>query len=110
MRVNINKKVWAIAGKWLKVQKAVESAKTTDEKIKALEEFYKEANKNKRLNRYYIGTSSHYLADLYRSDKKGFVKVEIALAKGRRQYDKKQKIKEKDIKREVDRELKYYKG
>jgi len=41
---------------------------------------------------------------------KGFVKVEIALAKGRRQYDKKQKIKEKDIKREVDRELKYYKG
>jgi len=42
-------------------------------------------------------------------NKKGYVKVEIALAKGKRVWEKKQKIKEKDIKREVDRELKYYK-
>ncbi len=41
---------------------------------------------------------------------KGFVKVEIALAKGKRLWEKKQKIKERDIKREVDRELKHYKS
>lgn len=42
-------------------------------------------------------------------NKKGLVKLEIAMAKGKREYDKKQKIKDRDIKREVDRELKYYK-
>lgn len=42
-------------------------------------------------------------------NKKGVVKLEIALAKGRRLWEKKQKIKERDIKRETDRELKYYK-
>jgi len=40
---------------------------------------------------------------------KGLVKVEIGLAKGKRLYDKKQKIKEKDIQRDMDRELKRYK-
>lgn len=39
---------------------------------------------------------------------KGKVKVEIALAKGKRTYDKKQKIIEKDVKREMDRELKRF--
>jgi len=39
---------------------------------------------------------------------KGLVKVEIAIVKGKRLYDKKQKIKENDIKREMDRELKRY--
>ena len=39
---------------------------------------------------------------------KGLVKVEIALAKGKAAYDKKQLIKERDIKREVSRELKNY--
>ena len=39
---------------------------------------------------------------------KGLVKIEIALAKGKRLYDKKQKIKEKDIQRDVDREMKRY--
>jgi SsrA-binding protein len=39
---------------------------------------------------------------------KGHVKVEIALAKGKRLYDKKQKIKEKDIQRDMDREMKRY--
>jgi tmRNA-binding protein len=34
--------------------------------------------------------------------------LEIGLAKGKRQYEKKQKIKDRDIKREVERELKYY--
>jgi len=40
---------------------------------------------------------------------KGYVKVEIGLAKGKRVWEKKQKIKERDIRREVDRDLKHYK-
>jgi SsrA-binding protein len=39
---------------------------------------------------------------------KGLVKIEIALAKGKRAYDKKQQIIERDIKREMDRELKKF--
>ncbi len=42
-------------------------------------------------------------------NEKGRLKVEIALVKGKRSYDKKNAIKEKDIKREVERELKNYK-
>lgn len=40
---------------------------------------------------------------------KGFVKIEIALSRGKKTYDKKQIIKENDIKKEMDRELKKYK-
>jgi SsrA-binding protein len=40
---------------------------------------------------------------------KGRVKIEIALVKGKRAYDKKQAIKERDIRREADRELRDYK-
>ena len=36
---------------------------------------------------------------------RGLVKVEVALAKGKHSYDKKQALKEKDIKREVEREI-----
>ena len=39
---------------------------------------------------------------------KGFAKVEIGIAKGKRLYEKKQVIKDRDIKREMDRELKNY--
>ncbi len=39
---------------------------------------------------------------------KGKVKVEIAVAKGRKLYEKKQKIKERDIEREMQAELKKY--
>ncbi|MCK4761245.1 MAG: SsrA-binding protein SmpB [Candidatus Aminicenantes bacterium] len=39
---------------------------------------------------------------------KGKVKIEISLAKGKRVYEKKQKIKDRDIKRDVDREMKSY--
>lgn len=38
----------------------------------------------------------------------GRVKLEIALAKGKHAHDKKQKIKEEDIKRDMARELKNY--
>jgi len=37
--------------------------------------------------------------------KKGWVKVEIALAKGRKKYDKREKIKERDAERDTQRHL-----
>jgi SsrA-binding protein len=40
---------------------------------------------------------------LFTNDR-GFAKLEIALAKGKKLYDKRDDIKEKDIKREMDRE------
>jgi len=42
-------------------------------------------------------------------NKRGKVKVEIAVAKGRKAYEKKQKIKERDIEREMQAELKKWK-
>ena len=41
-------------------------------------------------------------------NEKGRVKVEIALAKGKREYEKKQKIKDRDVKRDMERQLKSY--
>ncbi|MBD3362948.1 SsrA-binding protein SmpB [Candidatus Dojkabacteria bacterium] len=37
---------------------------------------------------------------------RGFIKIEIALAKGKKQYDKRKKIKERDQKRRIERDLK----
>lgn len=37
---------------------------------------------------------------------KHLIKVELALARGKKQYDKKEAIKQKDIKRELEEELK----
>ncbi len=39
---------------------------------------------------------------------KGLIKIEIALARGKREYDKKQRIIEQDIKRDLDREMKNF--
>ncbi len=41
---------------------------------------------------------------------KGLAKIELALAKGKRQYDKRQSIADRDQKREVDRSMKKYRG
>ena len=38
---------------------------------------------------------------------KGLVKVEIALAKGKHTFDKRQTLKDKDARREMDRHEKY---
>lgn len=38
---------------------------------------------------------------------KGLAKMDIALAKGKKEYDKRQSIKEKEDKREIDRMFKY---
>lgn len=37
--------------------------------------------------------------------KNGFIKVEVGLGKGKKQYDKKESIKKKDIQRDLEREL-----
>ena len=39
-------------------------------------------------------------------DDKGRFKMKVALAKGKKLYDKRQSIKERDIKRDMDRDLK----
>ena len=44
---------------------------------------------------------------LFISDR-GFAKLEIALAQGKKVHDKRQSIKEKDVKRDMDREMRRY--
>ncbi|OHB55861.1 MAG: SsrA-binding protein [Planctomycetes bacterium GWF2_50_10] len=41
---------------------------------------------------------------------RGIAKVEIALAKGKRQFDKREKIKERQQKKDIDRSIKRYKN
>ena len=38
---------------------------------------------------------------------KGLAKLEIAVSKGKKNYDKREDLKEKDAKREIDRAMKY---
>jgi SsrA-binding protein len=38
--------------------------------------------------------------------RKGRLKVELALAKGKKHYDRREKVRERDLKREVQAELK----
>ena len=38
---------------------------------------------------------------------KGFAKVEIGLAKGKKLYDKRESLAKKDQQREIDRKMKY---
>jgi len=39
---------------------------------------------------------------------RGYAKLEIALAQGKKKYDKRKSIKEKDVRREMDRSRKFY--
>ena len=41
-------------------------------------------------------------------DDKGRAKVDIALCRGKKQYDKRQTLKEKEDRREMDRAIKHY--
>jgi SsrA-binding protein len=41
---------------------------------------------------------------------KGLAKIELALAQGKRQYDKRRAITERAQKRDVDRSMKKYRG
>lgn len=45
---------------------------------------------------------------VYQSDKSKKIKCELALARGKKMFDKKQTIKDRDLKREISRELNKY--
>ena len=63
---------------------------------------------NKKEIDYLIGktkTKGFSLIPLKIYDNNGRIKLEFALAKGKRKYDKKEKIKDRDVDREVNREL-----
>jgi len=63
---------------------------------------------NKKEIDYLIGktkTKGFSLIPLKIYDNNGRIKLEFALAKGKRKYDKKEKIKGRDVEREVNREL-----
>jgi len=42
------------------------------------------------------------------TDKRGLIKMEIGLVRGKKQYDKKENIKERDLDRETQKILKNY--
>jgi len=46
---------------------------------------------------------------VYMTDK-GLFKIEIALVRGKREYEKKQKLKERDLQREMDRDVQRFKS
>jgi len=63
---------------------------------------------NKKEINYLIGKSAQKgfsLIPLKIYEKSGRIKLEFGLARGKKKYDKKEKIKKRDIQREVNREL-----
>ncbi len=63
---------------------------------------------NKKEIDYLMGRSKERgfsLIPLKVYEKSGRIKLEFGLAKGKRKYDKKEKIKKRDVEREVNREL-----
>src|SRR3989344_5068104 len=63
---------------------------------------------NKKEINYLLGKSAQKgfsLIPLKIYEKHGRIKLEFGLAKGKKKYDKKEKIKKRDIEREVNREL-----
>jgi len=63
---------------------------------------------NKKEINYLIGKTKvkgFSLIPLKVYENSGRIKLEFGLAKGKRKYDKKEKIKKRDVEREVDREL-----
>ena len=75
-------------------------------------DYNEERNKKLLLNKkeidYLIGkvkTKGFSLIPLKIYDNNGRIKIEFGLAKGKKEYDKKEKIKKRDVEREVNREL-----
>jgi SsrA-binding protein len=52
------------------------------------------------------GESGNTLVPLRLYDKRGKIKLELALGKGKRQYDKRAAIAERESKREIERTIK----
>lgn len=67
---------------------------------KEIQKFYKEITQS--------GTTMVPLK-VYVNDK-GLIKIEVALAKGKKLYDKRESLKEKDASRQIDRALKNIRG
>lgn len=55
-----------------------------------------------------LSEGKHTLIGISLYDKKGLIKAEIGLAKGKQKQDKRRDLKEKDIQRDTDREIKQY--
>ena len=75
-------------------------------------DYKEERNKKLLLNKkeidYLIGktkTKGFALVPLKIYDNNGRIKLEFALAKGKKKFDKKEKIKKRDVDREISREL-----
>jgi len=64
----------------------------------------KELNKLERNSK--VKGNTIIVTRMYLNDR-GLAKVMVALAKGKRQYDKRQDLKQKDAKREMDRAMKF---
>ena len=63
---------------------------------------------NKKEINYLVGKSAQKgfsLVPLKIYEKSGRIKLEFGLAKGKKKYDKKEKIKKRDVEREINREL-----
>ena len=72
------------------------------------EERQKKLLLNKKEINYLIGKTKvkgFSLIPLKVFDKNGRIKLEFGLARGKKKYDKKEKIKKRDVEREVNREL-----
>ncbi|MEX0904540.1 MAG: SsrA-binding protein SmpB [Balneolaceae bacterium] len=54
----------------------------------------------------YMSQKGYTLVPLKLYFKGGYAKILLGLAKGKKQYDKRENIKEKDVKRELDRKIK----
>ncbi|MEX0646325.1 MAG: SsrA-binding protein SmpB [Balneolaceae bacterium] len=54
----------------------------------------------------YMSQKGYALVPLKLYFKGGYAKILLGLAKGKKQYDKRENIKEKDVKRELDRKIK----
>jgi SsrA-binding protein len=55
-----------------------------------------------------VNEKGHSLIPLKLFFKKGKAKLTLAVAKGKRKYDKREAIKRRDEKRDLDREMKQY--
>ena len=65
-------------------------------------------NHEAKRDRKLLLTKREIVPTLVFIDSKGRAKVDIALAKGKKEYDKRQTLKEKEDRREMDRAIKHY--
>ena len=62
--------------------------------------------KGMNVSPYFYGSYANHVAKFI--DEKGRAKLDIALARGKKEYDKRQTLKEKEDRREMDRAIKHF--